>query len=120
MQKFLLRRLELSGMDCAAIIHRAAFDDRLPWLAGLHTPAEDQWFYRERVFNACSVWGAFENDGLVGIIAFRDGWIDQLYILPRAQGKGICPLFVAPFIGTIVMFWPRKQGVIKRQLQNFC
>ncbi len=33
MQKFLLRRLELSDMDCAAIVHRAAFDDRLPrWL----------------------------------------------------------------------------------------
>ena len=89
MHKFLLRRLELSDMDRAAIVHRAAFDDRLPWLAGLHTPAEDQWFYRERVFNACSVWGAFENDGLVGIIAFRDGWIDQLYVLPTAQGKGI-------------------------------
>jgi len=26
---------------------------------------------------------------LVGIIAFREGWIDQLYVLPSAQGRGI-------------------------------
>ncbi|WP_192800843.1 hypothetical protein [Brucella tritici] len=55
MQKFLRRRLELSDMDRAAIVHRAAFDDRLPWLAGLHTPAEEQWFYKERVFTATNL-----------------------------------------------------------------
>src|SRR6185437_14189007 len=53
-----LRRLELADMDAAARIHRAAFDRALPWLAGLHTPDEDRWFFRERVFRACEVWGA--------------------------------------------------------------
>ena len=28
-------------MDAAAAVHRAAFDQALPWLAGLHTPEED-------------------------------------------------------------------------------
>jgi putative acetyltransferase len=76
-------------MDHAALVHRASFDGRLPWLAGLHTQDEDRWFYRERIFPSCMVWGAFENDVLVGIIAFREDWIDQLYVLPRAQGRGI-------------------------------
>jgi GNAT superfamily N-acetyltransferase len=25
---------------------------------------------------------------MTGIIAFRDDWIDQLYVLPEAQGRG--------------------------------
>jgi GNAT superfamily N-acetyltransferase len=61
----------------------------MPWLVGLHTPDEDSWFYRERVFPACRVWGRFEHDVLSGIIAFREGWIEQLYVLPVAQGRGI-------------------------------
>lgn len=76
-------------MDAAARIHRAAFDHALPSLAGLHTPGEDRWFFRERVFRACEIWGAFDNAAMNGIIAFREGWIDQLYVLPAAQGRGV-------------------------------
>ena len=63
-------------MDAAARIHRDAFDHALPWLRGLHTPDEDRWFFRERVFTACEVWGALDDAGISGIIAFREGWID--------------------------------------------
>jgi GNAT superfamily N-acetyltransferase len=76
-------------MDRAALVHRASFDERLPWLAGLHTLDEDRTFYRERVFPASTVWGALESDVLVGIIAFRKDWIDQLYVLPGTQGRGV-------------------------------
>ena len=75
-------------MDDAARVHRAAFDAALPWLAGLHTPEQDRWFYRERVFPSCEVWGTFADDRLAGIIAFRHDWIEQLYVLPGAQGQG--------------------------------
>ncbi|WP_315730954.1 MULTISPECIES: GNAT family N-acetyltransferase [unclassified Bradyrhizobium] len=75
-------------MDAAARVHRAAFDAALPWLAGLHTPDEDRWFYRERIFPTCEAWGTFAGDELTGIIAFREGWIEQLYVLPQAQGQG--------------------------------
>jgi GNAT superfamily N-acetyltransferase len=85
----MLRRLELDDMDQAAAVHRASFDHALPTLTGLHTPEEDRWYFRERVFAACELWGWFDNQDLVGIIAFRDGWIDQLYILPSSQGAGI-------------------------------
>ncbi|WP_244425313.1 GNAT family N-acetyltransferase [Bradyrhizobium sp. STM 3843] len=76
-------------MDAAARVHRAAFDAAFPWLTGLHTRDEDRWFYRERVFRECELWGAFHGDPLTGIIAFREGWIDQLYVHPNAQGRGI-------------------------------
>jgi len=76
-------------MDAAAAVHRASFDRALPWLAGLHTAAEDRAFYRDQVSKSCEVWGAERQSKLVGIIAFRQDWIDQLYVLPDAQGHGV-------------------------------
>src|SRR5207245_2597159 len=38
-------RLTLAQMDAASIVHRMAFDDRLPWLAGIHTPEEDRRYF---------------------------------------------------------------------------
>ena len=84
----ILKRLTLDDMDDAALVHRAAFDERLPWLAGLHTPEEDRRFYREQVFTGCEIWGAVEHERIVGVIAFREDWIDHLYVLPSAQGRG--------------------------------
>ena len=75
-------------MAQVAVVHRKAFDEGLPWLAGLHTPAEDLAFFRDRVFVACDLWGAID-DELIGFIAFRDGWIDHLYVLPHRQGQGV-------------------------------
>ncbi len=76
-------------MQVAAGVHRASFDHALPWLKGLHTLEEDHWFYRERVFAACDVWGAFDGGTMIGLVAFRDSWIDQLYVLPGQQRLGI-------------------------------
>ncbi|MCC8943416.1 GNAT family N-acetyltransferase [Bradyrhizobium sp. Arg68] len=84
-----IRRLALADMDAAARVHRAAFDHALPWLAGLHTPDEDRWFYRERMFASCTLWGWFEGEAMCGVIAFHDDWIEQLYVLPAAQGRGV-------------------------------
>jgi putative acetyltransferase len=75
-------------MDQAAVVHRQSFDARMPWLAGLHTPEQDRAFFRGPVFHECEVWGAVD-DWLIGFIAFRADWVDQLYILPDRQGCGI-------------------------------
>ena len=84
----MLRKLELDDMDRAATVLRLSFDDALPTLAGLHTPDEDRWFFRERMFTTCELWGYLDNRELVGIIAFREGRVDQLYVLPASQGRG--------------------------------
>ncbi|MBX2855225.1 MAG: GNAT family N-acetyltransferase [Rhodobacteraceae bacterium] len=85
----MLRRLELDDMGQAAAVHRAAFDVMLPRLIGLHTVEEDRWFYRERLFPVCQIWGSFDGQALAGIIAFQRDWIDQFYVLPSHQGRGI-------------------------------
>ena len=83
-----LRRLKPEDMDAAAHVLRAALDDRLPWLAGRHTPEEDRHFLHNIVFPKSILWGACD-PGLAGFLALRDGWIDQLHVLPGHQRRGI-------------------------------
>lgn len=83
-----IQRLSLSDMDRAAAVLRIAFDTALPWLSGLHTPEEDRAFFRGHVFVNDAVWGAVDGE-IIGIIAFRDGWVDQLYVLPDRQREGV-------------------------------
>jgi putative acetyltransferase len=84
-----LRRLTLADMPDAARVHRASFDAQLPALAGLHTPAEDCAYWCNHLFTTCCVWGVEASERLLGVIAFRKGAIEQLYVLPQAQGRGI-------------------------------
>src|SRR5581483_11142741 len=85
----MLRRLALADMDEAARVLRTSFDHALPTLRGLHTPEEDRAFFRGHLFATCEMWGAFAGGAMAGLIAFREGWIDQLYVLPGAQGQGL-------------------------------
>lgn len=85
----MLQQLSLEDMDEAAVVQRQSRDLALPWISVLHTPEEDRWFFREQVFKRCELWGSFENQQLVGFIAFREGWIDHLYVLPSHQSRGI-------------------------------
>lgn len=84
-----IRALILDEMEEAARVHRLSFDHQLPWLAGLHAADEDLYFFRERMFTECRVWGAIDGGVIVGIIAFTSDWINQLYVLPEAQGRGV-------------------------------
>jgi GNAT superfamily N-acetyltransferase len=104
-------------MAAAAQVHRAAFDATLPTLAGLHTPEEDRWFYEQRVFVTCEVWGAWSEDRLLGIIAFRPGWIDQLYVLPSAQSRGVGRklLAVAQAANADVRLWTFRRNARARR-----
>ncbi len=103
---FILRRLALADMAEASTVHRTAFDERLPWLAGLHTSQEDAAYFQDRVFAECALWGAVQ-DGLIGIVAFRKGWVDQLYVLPgwQRQGVGSALLEVAKAASRSLSLW---------------
>ena len=90
----MLRKLDLADMDVAAQVHRTAYDHALPWLSGRHTPQEDRWFFRERLYRTSQLWGAFVGAQMTGIIAFREDWIDQLYVLPGSQQRGIGTLLL--------------------------
>ncbi len=75
--------------DCARI-SRVARKQALPYLPDLHTTDEDLDFFANRVFGKDTVFVALdEGRQSVGFIAFGDGWINHLYVLPSHQGLGI-------------------------------
>jgi putative acetyltransferase len=75
-------------VEAVARLNRAVRTACLPYLPDLHTPAEDLWFFRERVFPECTVWVAGET-ALDGFCAWRPGWVDHLYIRPECHGQGL-------------------------------
>jgi ribosomal protein S18 acetylase RimI-like enzyme len=117
MTKLGLIKLGLQHMGEAARVHRASFDAAMPWLAGLHTPEEDRAFFRNHVYAVCAVWGAFDGAMLAGIIAFREGFIDQLYVLPQAQGLGVgtALLAKAQSIFTELRLWTFQRNLRARR-----
>jgi|OM-RGC.v1.023811774 GNAT superfamily N-acetyltransferase len=90
-----IRRAVAGESDAVALLHRTAFDTAMPHLVGLHTPDDDRWFFRERVFARDEVWVAIMDDGpegghlIGGYCAVRGDWLNQLYVDPRHWTRGI-------------------------------
>jgi GNAT superfamily N-acetyltransferase len=110
-EQITMRRLARAEMAAAA------FDQRLPWLAGLDKPDEDCAFWNDIVFAECEVWGAEDGNGLVGVIAFRQDWIEQLYILPVAQAKGVGTMLldIAKSAQRKLLLWTFQKNVGARR-----
>jgi GNAT superfamily N-acetyltransferase len=81
-----IRRADDEDVETVARLHRLVLRTSLPFLPDLHTPEDDLRFFRERVFVQCEVWVAADIDGF---IAFREGWVDHLYIAPECQRAGV-------------------------------
>src|SRR5262249_59203567 len=61
---------------------------REKWV-GPHPPGEEGFFYGDGLSRPRQLWGAFETSDMVGVIAFGAGWVDQLYVLPSMQRRGV-------------------------------
>ncbi|PDT02984.1 GNAT family N-acetyltransferase [Rhizobium chutanense] len=81
--------LDAGHMQAAAKIRRVALWQRLPWLPDLHTPEEEEQYWRMHLLPNCTILGAAMGNQLVGVIAYGGDWIEQLYVLPDFQGLGI-------------------------------
>lgn len=71
------------------MVRRIALWHVMPHLPDLHTPEEDEEYWRTHLLREHTVLGAFVDSRLAGVIAYGHGWIEQLYVLPDAQGVGI-------------------------------
>jgi GNAT superfamily N-acetyltransferase len=73
--------------DIARILRAAlaAFD----WMPQLHTPDEDLYFVRHVLLTEQLVSVATIGDGIVGFVAVKGDWIEQLYLDPAWTGHGI-------------------------------
>ncbi|WP_150308078.1 GNAT family N-acetyltransferase [Planctomonas psychrotolerans] len=75
--------------DEIAEVLRVSRVTAMPWLPVVHTPEEDRAWVRAVLLPEHTVWVAEQDARIVGVLAIRPGWLDQLYVLPDAQGAGI-------------------------------
>ena len=70
---------------------RRSRDGVQPWLEARmrHTADDDLAFFRGVLMRECDVWVAVEGDTPLGLLALHDGFIEQLYVDPRAQRSGV-------------------------------
>jgi ribosomal protein S18 acetylase RimI-like enzyme len=85
----IIRLLKDHESDAAAQLHRRAGALIPGYDTSLHSEAEFRAFYRDKVMVEGPVWGAFEDDRLLGHLALPPGWIDHLYVDPEVHGRGI-------------------------------
>jgi putative acetyltransferase len=85
-------RLLREGESAAVVaVWRRSRDDVQPWLEARmsHTRDDDLRFFRDVLAREYDVWLALDGGEIVGLMAIRDGFIDQLYVDPKAQGRGV-------------------------------
>ena len=55
----------------------------------VHDDADIARFVASKMIPELETWVAVEGDAIVGLLALRDEWVDQLYLLPGRTGAGI-------------------------------
>ena len=89
MKSFVLRRAAQADMEAVARLQRHVRKTCLPYLPELHTPQQDLMFFKEHVFPASTIWLAEDEDRLIGFAAWKEDWLDHLYVDPAWHGRGI-------------------------------
>ena len=84
----IFRALRRDETGEAARIHRLGMETMVDF-QGRHTPEEDRIFYRDTVFEQCTITGAFSNGLLIGHVAWQQGWIEHFHVDPAHQGRGV-------------------------------
>ena len=84
-----IRRARSTEPEAVASVFRRSRQAFLPYLPDLHTFEEDKAYFRNIVFRDCDVWVADEQQLVVGFCAFKQGWVEHLYLLHGYTGRGI-------------------------------
>ena len=85
-----------TGEDAAAVadVWLASFSDALPTVRRAHDDDDVRRWIREHLVPSTECWVAVEAaDGaegrVVGMMALAPGWVEQLYVHPAYQGRGV-------------------------------
>ena len=89
MRDMVVRRARADESDAVAALFRLSKETAMPYLPNLHAPEEDRAFFRNRVFADCDVWVAERGGEIIGTCAFREGWVDHLYVHPDHLRTGV-------------------------------
>jgi ribosomal protein S18 acetylase RimI-like enzyme len=86
-----IRRMEAAELEATVAVWRRSRWHAQPWLEERmgHTPEEDLRHFRDAVARDYEVWVAVEGERIAGLLAVGRGQVDQLYVDPDAQGRGV-------------------------------
>jgi len=84
-----LRPANADDAEALAAIHRAARRVAMPYLPELHDEAEDRDWMASIVLPNAAVWVAEVDGRPIGYMALAGGRLDQLYVAPDHQGRGV-------------------------------
>lgn len=84
----MLRRATADDVEAIADTFAASRAEAMPWLPVLHTHDDDRAHFARRVAEQ-EVWVAEEDARIVGFASLHDGWLNDLYVAPEHQRRGI-------------------------------
>lgn len=101
-----------------ARIHIDARATAMPWLAVAHSDTETKEWMATEVIPHLRLRVATLSEAAVGFAALADGWLEQLYVQPEHQNRGIgsllfsdvCRIMSAPF-----QFWVFQRNIAARR-----
>jgi GNAT superfamily N-acetyltransferase len=112
-----LRQATESDAEAIGRLHHFTMKTSLPFLPELHTPEAVVVYVGQRLMPTNEVWVAEEGGQVVGYTAFNDEWVNQLYVHPDAQGRGIGPKLLAKALedGRPKRLWTFQQNARARK-----
>lgn len=84
-----IREARLDDVEGVVTLHHLTRETCMPYLPVLHTVAEGIEYFTEVVFRECRVLVVEDDGRIVSYCAFREGWLDHLYVSPDAQRRGL-------------------------------
>jgi ribosomal protein S18 acetylase RimI-like enzyme len=91
-ENFFLRRYRPADFDAVTVLWRISREKSLPQLFNndkSHFFYEDQDYFRDRILMENDVWVVEMEERPVAFLAIREEFIDQLYVHPDYQNRGI-------------------------------
>lgn len=88
-QEFTLRRARPEDAPAIAETHLASRRHGLPYLPEVHTEAETHHWVAHVLLAQQEVWVTEIGGNVAGFAALHEGWLEQLYIAPAFQGRGL-------------------------------
>ena len=84
-----MRTAQPEDAEAIATVHLQSRREAMPWLAMVHTAHETRWWIENIVLPNQMVWVAELDHLVVGVAALDGHTLEQLYVLPGYQGRGI-------------------------------
>lgn len=83
--------MESGELETVVRLWRRSREEAQPWLEERmgHTHEDDLRFFGEVLLAECEVWIALEGGETLGLLALQESQVEQLYVDPPVQGRGV-------------------------------